>query len=198
MWTSTAARVNKCLLNWRRNKWIFEGKTEYFGEKIICKPNRLTKMHPQRLKTAIRAMMCHLSVILVLLIESGLAFNISPHPNIVVREPINNKLLMPKMRSSYFGFSINLKRDRWVSDDTIRRGSTSTVFFSSLFKFKSLTQIVEVVLSVCEVATGFTQSPARTLQWKSNSSNQSELRLAAHAFRLWSQTGWTTYHIIVS
>lgn len=57
-----------------------------------------------------------LSVILVLvnvLDKSTNAFNISPKPNIVLREPISlSKTGMPKVRSSYFGFSINLKQNR--------------------------------------------------------------------------------------
>lgn len=39
------------------------------------------------------------------------AFNVSPNPNIILREP-QYRSFMPKTRSSYFGFTINLKRDR--------------------------------------------------------------------------------------
>lgn len=56
-----------------------------------------------------------LSVICCLVIEHNHAFNLSPHPHIVLREPADMKTFMPKMRSSYFGYSINLKKDRWVS-----------------------------------------------------------------------------------
>lgn len=41
------------------------------------------------------------------------AYNISPKPNKIFRDPITNlNTRMPKVRSSYFGFSINLKHNR--------------------------------------------------------------------------------------
>lgn len=56
-----------------------------------------------------------LTVILLLicpLIVVNNAFNLAPHPHIVLREPNNLKTFMPKVRSSYFGYAINLKKDR--------------------------------------------------------------------------------------
>lgn len=61
--------------------------------------------------TNLSAIIMYLSVI-ILLVESLHAFNISPHPNYVLREPGHLKSSMPKMRSSYFGFSLNLKKTR--------------------------------------------------------------------------------------
>lgn len=41
------------------------------------------------------------------------AFNLSPQPNIVIHESsMNLKPAVPKTRSSYFGFTINLKQNR--------------------------------------------------------------------------------------
>lgn len=55
-----------------------------------------------------------IAVILVLFCcQSGNAFNLSPYPYVVVREPKYSNNGMPKMRSSYFGFSINLKQNRY-------------------------------------------------------------------------------------
>lgn len=52
-------------------------------------------------------------VLAIIIVGGGDAYNLSPKPNIVFREPITNlKTGMPKLRSSYFGFSINLKRNR--------------------------------------------------------------------------------------
>ncbi|XP_055326061.1 integrin alpha-PS3-like, partial [Sitodiplosis mosellana] len=52
------------------------------------------------------------SVILVLVcVHDGKAFNLSPKPNIVLREPKTLGTGIPKMRSSYFGFSLNLKQN---------------------------------------------------------------------------------------
>lgn len=46
-------------------------------------------------------------------IQKCKAFNVSPKPNVVLHEPIAKiNAGMAKMRSSYFGFSINLKRNR--------------------------------------------------------------------------------------
>lgn len=54
-----------------------------------------------------------ITVILVLVSVHDIdAFNLSPKPNIVLREPQTVGTGMPKMRSSYFGFSLNLKRNR--------------------------------------------------------------------------------------
>lgn len=51
-------------------------------------------------------------LVLVLMYKCD-AFNLSPKPNIVFREPITSQnVRMPKMRSSYFGFSVNLKHNR--------------------------------------------------------------------------------------
>lgn len=53
------------------------------------------------------------TVILVLVcVYDGNAFNLSPKPNIVLREPKSLDNGMPKIRSSYFGFSLNLKQNR--------------------------------------------------------------------------------------
>lgn len=52
-------------------------------------------------------------IVAFIYIQKCKAFNLSPKPNLVLHEPkakINAG--MPKMRSSYFGFSINLKRNR--------------------------------------------------------------------------------------
>lgn len=41
------------------------------------------------------------------------AFNLSPQPNIIIHESsMNLKPAIPKTRSSYFGFTINLKQNR--------------------------------------------------------------------------------------
>ena len=54
-----------------------------------------------------------ITVILVLVsVRDGNAFNLSPKPNVVLREPKTVDNGMPKMRSSYFGFSLNLKQNR--------------------------------------------------------------------------------------
>lgn len=78
------------------------------------------KMLPKKCKSnscySNRTIYQGLSVILLLFIECNHAFNLSPHPHIVLREPTDLKSFMTKTRSSYFGFSINLKRDRWVSE----------------------------------------------------------------------------------
>lgn len=52
-------------------------------------------------------------VILIVLscCAANFGFNLSPNPNIVLREP-QLRTAMPKMRSSYFGFTLNLKRNR--------------------------------------------------------------------------------------
>lgn len=50
-------------------------------------------------------------IVIVINISVCNAFNLSPNPNIVLREP-QLKTTMPKMRSSYFGFTINLKHNR--------------------------------------------------------------------------------------
>lgn len=52
-------------------------------------------------------------VIFVLIcVHNGNAFNLSPNPNIIFREPKPSAIGMPKMRSSYFGFTLNLKQNR--------------------------------------------------------------------------------------
>ncbi|XP_055309563.1 integrin alpha-PS3-like [Sitodiplosis mosellana] len=52
------------------------------------------------------------TVILALVcVHDGKAFNLSPKPNIVLREPKTLGTGIPKMRSSYFGFSLNLKQN---------------------------------------------------------------------------------------
>lgn len=48
-------------------------------------------------------------LVLICVLESS-AFNLSPKPNLVVREPPSSG--MSKMRSSYFGLSVTLKRNR--------------------------------------------------------------------------------------
>lgn len=65
-----------------------------------------------KFKLNLSAIIVKLTVILVLFSHINYAFNISPQPNLILREPKTSKLLMEKTRSSYFGFSINLKRDR--------------------------------------------------------------------------------------
>lgn len=40
-------------------------------------------------------------------------FNISPKPNMVFKEP-SLKVYKPKVRSSYFGFTLNLREQRYV------------------------------------------------------------------------------------
>ncbi|XP_031627778.1 integrin alpha-PS3-like [Contarinia nasturtii] len=59
------------------------------------------------------AILYSFTVILVLIcvMHNGNAFNLSPKPNIVFREPKASGVGMPKMRSSYFGFSLNLKQN---------------------------------------------------------------------------------------
>lgn len=53
------------------------------------------------------------TVILVLVcVHNIYAFNLSPKPNIIFREPRASGVSMPKMRSSYFGFLLNLKQNR--------------------------------------------------------------------------------------
>lgn len=53
------------------------------------------------------------AVILVLIcVHHSDAFNLSPKPNMVFREPKVSGVGMPKMRSSYFGFTLNLKQNR--------------------------------------------------------------------------------------
>lgn len=44
--------------------------------------------------------------------QIGNAFNLSPNPYAVFQKPELPNNGMPKMRSSYFGFSLNLKRNR--------------------------------------------------------------------------------------
>lgn len=54
-----------------------------------------------------------ITVILVIgCVNQCISFNLSPKPNFVLREPKLSSVGMPKMRSSYFGFSINLKQNR--------------------------------------------------------------------------------------
>lgn len=60
-------------------------------------------MSPKYLKAIITV------IIFFLPINNG--FNVSPNPNIIFREP-NLQTAIPKTRSSYFGFSINLKSNR--------------------------------------------------------------------------------------
>lgn len=55
-----------------------------------------------------------IAVILVLICDNN-AFNLSPKPNIVFREPKSVGLGMQKVRSSYFGFTLNLKQNRLIS-----------------------------------------------------------------------------------
>lgn len=63
--------------------------------------------------TAFRVTLSFVSVILLIInVHNGNAFNLSPKPNIVFREPKSSGVGMPKMRSSYFGFSLNLKQNR--------------------------------------------------------------------------------------
>lgn len=64
-------------------------------------------------KYQINSTNCYWIVIVVLFscCVTNFAFNLSPNPNIVLREP-QLKTAMPKMRSSYFGFTLNLKRNR--------------------------------------------------------------------------------------
>lgn len=50
-------------------------------------------------------------IVIVCIYDSG-AFNLSKKPNIVLREPKLTGDGMPKIRSSYFGFSLNLKQNR--------------------------------------------------------------------------------------
>lgn len=55
-------------------------------------------------------------IVLICLIYKINAFNLSPQPNIVINEPASSlKTGMPKTRSSYFGFTINLKHNRLVT-----------------------------------------------------------------------------------
>lgn len=49
-------------------------------------------------------------VALVLLIPLAVCFNISPSPNIIVKQP-DAATFQPQTRSSYFGFSLNLRRN---------------------------------------------------------------------------------------
>lgn len=55
-----------------------------------------------------------IAVILLVLacVYNGNSFNLSPKPNIVIHEPKTPTIGMPKLRSSYFGFTINLKQNR--------------------------------------------------------------------------------------
>jgi hypothetical protein len=39
------------------------------------------------------------------------AFNISPNPNLIVMQPVLNTF-QPQTRSSYFGYSLNLRKTR--------------------------------------------------------------------------------------
>lgn len=56
---------------------------------------------------------CLIAVILVhVYINNSNAFNLSPKPNIILRQPKALPVGLPKTRSSYFGFSLNLKRNR--------------------------------------------------------------------------------------
>ncbi|XP_055304015.1 integrin alpha-PS3-like [Sitodiplosis mosellana] len=62
--------------------------------------------------TAVRVIFNFISVILVLFcVHNGDTFNLSPQPNIVFREPKSTGVGIPKMRSSYFGFSLSLKQN---------------------------------------------------------------------------------------
>lgn len=45
-------------------------------------------------------------------VHNGNGFNLSPKPNIIFHEPKPSGIGMPKMRSSYFGFTLNLKQNR--------------------------------------------------------------------------------------
>lgn len=56
-------------------------------------------------------LMFQLATVIVLFIQANFsdAFNLSPKPNIIFREP-KFGFGMPKVRSSYFGFSLNLKQ----------------------------------------------------------------------------------------
>lgn len=57
-----------------------------------------------------------ISVICVIIcVHHSDAFNLSPKPNIIFREPAISGPGFPKMRSSYFGFTISLKRNRLIS-----------------------------------------------------------------------------------
>lgn len=51
------------------------------------------------------------TVFLLLQINFGDAFNLSPKPNFIFHEP-EIGLGMSKIRSSYFGFTLNLKQNR--------------------------------------------------------------------------------------
>lgn len=55
---------------------------------------------------------CSLISVILVCVHNGDTFNLSPKPNIVFREPKSSGVGMPKMRSSYFGFSLNLKQNR--------------------------------------------------------------------------------------
>lgn len=100
------------------HKFIQRRKTSEKTSKII----KSHKMQPKKCKIisynfySNTMILLNLTVILAL-INLNYAFNISPHPNIIVREPTNSKIFMPKIRSSYFGFSLNLKKDRWANID---------------------------------------------------------------------------------
>lgn len=49
----------------------------------------------------------------VYLMSSVIGFNLSPRPNLVLREPqMDDPVGQPKTRSSYFGFTINMRRNR--------------------------------------------------------------------------------------
>lgn len=52
-------------------------------------------------------------ILFLVLFDIVSAFNLSPKPNIVVREPKSTNIGRPKVRSSYFGFSLSLKRNRY-------------------------------------------------------------------------------------
>lgn len=54
-------------------------------------------------------------IFLLVLVDINKSFNLSPKPNIVLREPnFELNIGRPKVRSSYFGFSLNLKRNRYL------------------------------------------------------------------------------------
>lgn len=54
--------------------------------------------------------------VMCLMTTAVVAFNLSPRPNLVLREPQLPETVMaqPKTRSSYFGFTINMRRNRCV------------------------------------------------------------------------------------
>jgi hypothetical protein len=50
-------------------------------------------------------------LILLICLPSIFAFNISPFPNVIIKKPTLSNALNKQDRSSYFGFSINLRTD---------------------------------------------------------------------------------------